>query len=65
MAKGRQLVNTLGELAAQYGITKPVLYGLIDQYEDLAKKIQPFKDGNKKIYPPAIIDEIKKVLGEP
>ena len=65
MATGTRLVNTLSELAVQYGISKRTLYDMIDQYPELAAKVKPFKIGNKKIYPSAIIDEIKAILGEP
>lgn len=63
--QGTRLVNTLTELAQSYGVSKRTLYMWIDEYPELKEKIKPFRDGYKKIYPPAILDEIKAKFGEP
>lgn len=61
----RQLVNTLGEVADKYGVTLPTLKSMISLYPLLHEKLKPFFDGQKRIFPPAIIDDIYKTLGEP
>jgi hypothetical protein len=58
-------VNTLGELAAQYGFSLRVLNDLIDMYPDLKEKVKPFRDGKKIIYPPKLIEQIATTIGEP
>lgn len=62
---GIRRVNTLGELAAQYGFSLRVLNDLIDMYPELKIKVQPFRDGKRIIYPPKLIEEITTVIGQP
>lgn len=58
----KRLPNTLGEVAEKYGIGLVTLNSMIDLHPELKKMVEPYKTGNKKIYPPTIIDTIYKTF---